>query len=192
MLAAVAALGVLTLAPAAVSALGENSSASTPSPSSGRSRPTSPAYLGRPAAPEDARAAVPFPVRTIPSLGAPSAAYVRDDVAGGLVTLAFDEGRVMLAQWPADGVEARVAVVPVEGTAEDVTAGPLRALWIAGTARGTFTLVGADGAVHRELFEVSAGALLWREGGVGLLLQGAGSKARALELAADAGRSPSR
>ena len=48
-------------------------------------------------------------------------------------------------------------------------------MWIEGAARGTFTLIGADGAVHRESFEVGPGALLWSDDGMAFLLQGLGS-----------------
>ena len=87
-------------------------------------------------------------------------------------------------RWPTSS--ARAAVVPSSGTAEEVTVGGLRALWIAGTARGTFTVIGADLAVHKELFDVAAGALLWQDDGVAFLLQGAGTKEDAARLAAAA------
>jgi hypothetical protein len=54
-----------------------------------------------------------------------------------------------------------------------------RGLWLDGAARGTFTVVGAD----REAFHVGTGALLWQDDGTAYLLQGAGTKAAALELA---------
>ncbi len=78
----------------------------------------------------------------------------------------------------------RITIVPASGTTEDVTVGRLRAVWIAGTARGTISVVGADGATHRELFDVADGALLWRDGDVAFLLQGAEAKAYAEQLAA--------
>ena len=68
--------------------------------------------------------------------------------------------------------------------AEDVDVGDLPALWIEGTARGTFTLIGADGAVHRESFDVGPGVLLWGTTGMTFLLQGSGSQADAIRLAA--------
>ena len=71
----------------------------------------------------------------------------------------------------------------MRGTAEELEAGGLRLLWIAGAARGTFTLIGADGTEHREAFDVEDGALLWREGGLAFLLQGAGEKETAVRLA---------
>lgn len=83
---------------------------------------------------------------------------------------------------------ARIALVPVSGAAEDVTIGDLPALWIEGTARGTFTLIGADGEVHRESFEVGTGVLLWNDGAMTFLLQGAGSKAEAMRLSAEVDR----
>jgi hypothetical protein len=146
--------------------------------------------------PEEVRTAFPFGARTIPSLGTPHAAFKRIDIAGGMVSVTYDEGRIALTQWPADRVDARIALVPTSGTAEDVKIGRLPALWIEGTARGTFTLIGADpftligadGTVHKERFDVEKGALLWKQDGVALLLQGAGSKERATKLAAEASR----
>ena len=138
--------------------------------------------------PEAVRKAFPFGARMIPSLGPPHAAFMRIDIAGGMVSVTYDEGRIVLTQWPADRVDARIALVPTSGTAEDVKIGRLPALWIEGTARGTFTLIGADGTVHKERFDVDAGALLWKQDGVALLLQGAGSKERATKLAAEASR----
>jgi alkanesulfonate monooxygenase SsuD/methylene tetrahydromethanopterin reductase-like flavin-dependent oxidoreductase (luciferase family) len=61
-------------------------------------------------------------------------------------------------------------------------------LTIEGTARGTFTLIGADGAVHRESFEVGTGVLLWNDDAMTFLLQGAGSKAEAMRFAAEVDR----
>jgi len=131
-----------------------------------------------------ARASVPFPVRTIPSLGAPDEARVRDDVTGGMVTVVYRSARLLLTQWPARDVNARIALVPDAGRADEVYIGGVRALWIEGAARGTFTLIGADGGVHRESFEVGPGALLWSDGGMALLLQGSGSRDDATRLAA--------
>ncbi len=169
--AVAAALAGVTVAPAAVSALGDLfrvDSVPELGPVSGVALP----YQGRRVPLNEARATVPFQVRTIPSLGTPDAAYVRDDVMGGMVTLAYDGGQTLLTQWPSSDVQARVAIVPAYGTAEEVTVGRVRGLWIAGSARGTFTLVGADGTVHRELFDVAAGALLWRDDGLAFLLPG--------------------
>jgi hypothetical protein len=178
---ALAVLVALALAPAAVSGLRDLLFGVDRVPELGPvPYGVAPPFLGRPVPAEAARETVAFPLRT---LGPPEAAYVRDDIAGGMVTLVYDGGRTVLTQWPADRVDARIVVVPVGGTAEEVTAGSIRGLWIAGTARGTFTLVGADGAVHRELFDVDAGALLWKDGAAALLLQGARSRHEALELA---------
>lgn len=141
-----------------------------------------PPFLGRQVPPTAIRLAAPFRVRTISSLGRPDAAYVRDDIAGGMVTVAH--GQTLLTQWRATDVDARIAVVPASGRADDANVGRVRALWIEGTARGTFTLVGADGAVHRERFDVSPGVLLWKDGGMAFLLQGAGTKLNATRLAA--------
>ena len=123
----------------------------------------------------------------IAALGEPEAVYVRDDVGGGMVTVAYGGERILLTQWSVPDVEANVAVVTGRAAAEEVTAGRLHALWTAGAARGTFTVVGADGADHRETFGVSDGALLWQENGVGFLLRGAETKENAAELAASVG-----
>jgi hypothetical protein len=102
---------------------------------------------------------------------------------GGMVTLVY--GRTLLTQWRSADLDARITLVPREGEAEDVAIGGAPALWIEGAARGTFTLTGADGTIHREAFEVGPGVLLWRDRGHELLLQGAPSKEEALRLAAD-------
>ena len=184
-LAVAAALLGVAAAPAAVSALRELFSVE-PVPELGPV-PTgvAPPYGGRLTSLDEARITVPFRLRTIPSLGTPDAAYVRDDIVGGMVTLAY--GSTLLTQWRADDVHAHVAFVPAAGTADDVTIGSRRAVWVAGAARGTLTLVGADGAVHRELVDVAAGTLFWEDGPVVLLLQGVGSKDDAIRLAAHVG-----
>jgi hypothetical protein len=179
--AAVAALVGVTAAPGAFSALRDLFTVESVPELGAVPQGVAPSFLGRPVAADAAHAAVPFRVRTIPSLGAPDTAYVRDDVVGGMVTLAY--GSIRLTQWRPADVHAGAAFVPATGTADDVMVGSLPVLWIAGTARGTFTLVGADGAVHRELFDVAEGALLWEQDGVALLLQGAGTRAEALRLA---------
>jgi len=143
-----------------------------------------PPFAGRSISIDALEASAPFRVRTIPSLGAPDGARVRDDVTGGMVTLVYGGGR-SLTQWRTTDVSARVAVVPVDGRAEEVTVGTLPALWIEGAARGTFTLVGADGAIHRESFEVSLGVLLWMQDGMTFFLQGAGPQDAAIRFAED-------
>ena len=105
-----------------------------------------PPFAGRSVPVDAVQASVPFRVRMIPSLGAPDEARVRDDITGGMVTIAYEGGRILLTQWRTTDVHARIALVPVSGAAEDVAVGDLPALWIEGTARGTFTLIGADGA----------------------------------------------
>ena len=143
-----------------------------------------PPFAGRSVPVDAVQASAPFRVRTIPSLGAPDDAHVRDDVAGGMVTIAY-EGAILLTQWRTSDVQARIALVPVSGAAEDVTVGALPALWVEGAARGTLTLTGADATIHRESFDVGAGALLWRYDGMTFLLQGAGSKGAATRLAGE-------
>ena len=125
----------------------------------------------------------PFPVSTIPSLGTPDVAHMREDIAGGMTTIGYRNGP-LLTQWRTTDVAVRIALAPVDGKAEDVAIGRVPGLWLEGTARGTFTLVGADGTVHRERFEVGSGALLWRRGAMTFLLQRVADKDDAVELAA--------
>jgi hypothetical protein len=147
-----------------------------------------PPFAGRSVPVDAVQASAPFRVRTIASLGAPDDAHVRDDVAGGIVSLGYRDGAILLTQWRTSDVHARIALVPVSGAAEDVTVGDLPALWVEGAARGTLTLTGADAATHRESFDVGAGALLWRVDGLTFLLQGAGSKGDAVRLAGEVDR----
>jgi len=186
--ALVAALGLLAVAaaPTAVSALRhlfdvEEVTQLGPIPAG-----VAPPFEGRLVQVDEVQAAAPFPVRRLASLGAPDTAHVRDDIAGGMVSLGYDGGRIVLTQWRVTDVHAGIALVPVSGTAEDVTVGDTSGLWLEGAARGTFTLVGADGTIHREAFEVSPGALLWTRGGMAFLLQGAGSRDAAVRLGAGA------
>jgi hypothetical protein len=102
-----------------------------------------------------------------------------------MATVAYRDGRILLTQWPAARVDARIAIVPASGRATEAEVGRLPALWIEGTARGTFTLIGADGGVHRERFDVGAGVLLWKADGMAFLLQGSDSRHDATRLAAE-------
>lgn len=182
-LAAVAALAGLTVAPAAISALGDLFDVESV-PELGSVAPNvAPAFLGRQTTLDAAQATVPFRIRTIPSLGTPDQIYARDDIEGGTVMVAYDG--MLLTQWPATDVHPRITVVPDSGTAENVTVGQRPALWVAGAARGTITVIGADGTVHHELFDVAAGALLWQSDTITFLLQGTGTKEQALRLAAE-------
>jgi hypothetical protein len=83
----------------------------------------------------DALDKMPFAVRKLPPPSGPTAAYVRDDIAGGMVTLVYGDGR-LLTEWPDKRVDARITIVPTSGKAEDVKIGSLPGLWIEGTARG--------------------------------------------------------
>ncbi len=188
-LACVAVAAGVVAAPAAVSAIGDLFDVDEV-PAIGALDPgVAPSYAGRSVPFEVARVDAPFHVRTIRSLGAPDDSRVRDDIVGGMVTLVYHrDTRILLTQWRTADVAARVAVVPADGKAEEVTVGGLPALWIEGAARGTFTLVGADGAVHRESFEVGSGTILWKRGGMSFLLQGAASRDDAIRLAADVDR----
>ena len=124
-----------------------------------------PAFGGRQVQLTEAQRTVAFRIRTIASLGVPEAVYVRDDIVGGMVTVAYHDGRTRLTQWALADVSAGATVVPSSGAAEEVELAGRRALWIEGTARGTFTVTGADRAIHHELFDVAAGALLWQDDG---------------------------
>jgi hypothetical protein len=103
-----------------------------------------------------------------------------------MVTLVYRS--ILLTQWRTSDVSARIALVPAAGRADEVDVEGRRGLWIEGAARGTFTLIGADGAVHRESFEVGPGVLLWEKDGMTFLLQGSASKVDASRLAADVRR----
>jgi hypothetical protein len=187
-LVCIVALAAVAGAPAAISALQQLFDVDEV-PELGPLAPgVAPPYAGRLVPVDAVQASVPFRVRMISSLGTPNSAHVRDDIAGGMATIAYRDGRILLTQWRTTDVQARIAIAPVDGSAEEVTAGGLPALWIEGTARGTFTLVGADGAVHRESFDVGAGVLLWKQFGMTLLLQGAGSRVEAIKLAAEVDR----
>ena len=137
-----------------------------------------PPLLGEAFPREGAQRFVDFRIRTISVLGEPRRFHARNDLVGGMVSVSY-AGGIVLSQWSARDVAATVEVVPANGVAEDVGS----AVWIAGEARGTFAVTGADGARHREEFVVQSGALVWEHAGVGFLLQGAGSKADAVRLA---------
>jgi hypothetical protein len=189
LLACAVALVAVAAAPAAVSAL-RAAFEVVEVPTLGPLEPgVAPAFDGRSVPLSVAQASSSFGVRVIPSLGTPDEARVRDDIAGGMVTIVYGSRGILLTQWRSTDVNARISLVPTAGRAEDVDVGGRQALWIEGTARGTFTLTGADGGIHRESFEVSPGALLWRSNGMSYLLQGAGSESDATGLAADL-RSP--
>jgi hypothetical protein len=179
-LVALAAVAAVVAAPAAVSALGDLFRVETVPELGPRPANVTAPFEGR----RGSTAEVPFMVQSIERLGAPDV-FVRDDIQGGMVSLHY-RGGVVLSEWPADALEARTTIVPVQGTAEEVDVGSRRGLWVAGTARGTFVLTGADGAIHREEFEVAGGALLWEKDGIALLLQGVPDRETAADLAATA------
>jgi hypothetical protein len=179
--AVLAAVAAVVVAPAAVPALGDLFRVETVPELGPRPADVTAPFEGR----RGSVAEVPFSVRTIAELGAPDV-FVRDDIQGGMVALHYPGG-IVLTEWPADALEARTAIVPVQGTAEEVGVGSRRGLWVAGTARGTFVLTGADGTTHREEFDVTGGALLWEQDGTALLLQGVPDRESAARLAAAAG-----
>ena len=107
-----------------------------------------------------------------------------------MVTIAYGGGRVLLTQWRTALTCTRASrSFPCQrhrgGRPRSETCRPSGS---EGSARGTFTLIGADGAVHRESFDVAAGVLLWKEDEMTFLLQGAGSSLEATSLAAEVGR----
>jgi hypothetical protein len=181
--AAALALAGVAVAPAAVSTLRglfEVEKVDQLGPAPG----VTPPFEGRRVPVEALQDEMPWRVRLISSRGTPDDAYVRDDITGGMATVVY--GRTVLTQWRSVDVTARIEMVPGHGAAEDVTVGSERlpALWTEGAARGTFTLIGADGTVHRERFEVGPGALLWKDDGMSFLLQNAGEEQAATQLAA--------
>jgi hypothetical protein len=125
---------------------------------------------------------VAFDVHEIGALGEPARFYGRIDVLGGMVSVVYPGG-IVLTQWAAGDVAVRVEVVEARAVAEDVAVGPLPGVWVAGEARGTFAVTGADGERHYERFRVTDGALTWEAAGVGFLLSGARSKEEARRLA---------
>ena len=175
-------------APAAVSAIGDLFDVDEVTAIGPLEYGVAPPYAGRSVTLDVARVDSPFHIRTISSLGAPHDVRVRDDIAGGMVTLAYEHGWIVLTQWRTADVAARIAVVPLDGTADTVAAAGVQGLWTEGASRGTFSLVGADGTVHRESFDVGSGALLWKRDGMTYLLQGAGTRDAAVRLAADVDR----
>jgi hypothetical protein len=182
--ACIAALVLASAAPAAVSALRGLFEVDVVSELGPLEHGVAPPFAGRSIPPDTVADWAPFGVWTIAALGAPSDARVRDDIAGGMVTLVYGEGPILLTQWRTADVDARVAVVPVDGAAVDVDVRGLAGLWLEGAARGTFALTGADGMEHRESFEVAEGALLWERDGLAFLLSRAPSSAEAVRLAA--------
>ncbi len=122
-LAAVAALAAVTAAPAAISALRDLFEVElvpelqAEVPGTARGGP----FLGEPVPRDVAATVVPFGIRTIAAFGAPDAYYGREDIRGGMVIVAYDGTRILLAQWRPADVNTRVSVVPVSGTADDVT-----------------------------------------------------------------------
>jgi hypothetical protein len=187
-IACVVALLCAIAAPAAVSAFKALFDVDRVPALSPREPGVAPPFAGRSVPVDTLRFSVPFPVRMISSLGTPDEARVRDDIAGGMSTVVYDDEGLLLSQWRTRDIRPRIALVPNAGHAEDVKVGPRPGLWIEGSALGTFTLTGADGTIHRERFEVSSGALLWQADGLTFLLQGADSKPVAIGLAADIGR----
>jgi hypothetical protein len=139
LLCVVAVAGV-TAAPAAVSALRHLFDVDQVQELGPLAPGVAPPFAGRSIPVHAVQASAPFRVRMISALGTPDDARVRDDIKGGMVTVAYGGGRILLTQWRTADVHARIALVPFGGAAEDVTAGEVPALWIAGTARGTFTL----------------------------------------------------
>jgi hypothetical protein len=182
LVAAAVALVAVASAPAAISAFGRLLDVVTVEELGPVAPDVAPAYLGERAPISEAQALLPFRIRTLGDLAAPDWVYVRNDFSGGMAIVPY--GRVLLTQWPLDDVDARVDVAP-GGTAEEVTVGRLRAVWFAGAARGTLTVLGADGRTHYEAFHVADGALFWEADGMAFLLHGAASKAEAARLAAN-------
>jgi hypothetical protein len=187
LLGCVIALVGVAAAAAAVPALRDLFDVDEVSEIGGLAPGVAPPYAGVPVPVDAAQEAVPFTVRRVASLGAPDEARVRYDITGGMVTFVYDEGRVLFTQWRTSDVQSRIAVVPGRGRTEEVTVDGNPGLWIEGTARGTFTLTGADGGIHHESFEVSGGVLMWRDAGMTFLLQGAGDMASAVRLSSGVG-----
>ena len=143
-----------------------------------------PPFAGRSVPVDTVHVFAPFRVRTISSLGAPDDARVRDDITGGMVTLVYGGGSLALTQWRTSDVQRahRARSRPRRRRGRHDRR-PACALDRRVPRAARFTLIGADGAVHRESFDVGNGVLLWKDAGMTFLLQGAGSQADAIRIA---------
>lgn len=145
-----------------------------------------PPFFGEPVTLETARRTTSFPVRVPEELGEPDAVYVRDDVAGGMVTLVWGEGpryRAALSTWYGRSTELTIDKVVGPGTtAERLGVGSGRGVWIEGRPH-TVSFVGIDGEYRLEQVHLAGNVLLWERGPLSLRLEADVSRAEALAIA---------
>lgn len=145
-----------------------------------------PPFFGVPVTLAAARRTTSFPVRVPEELGEPDAVYVRDDVAGGLVTLVWGAGpryRAALSSWYGRSTEFTIEKVVGPGTtAERLGVGGGRGIWIEGQPH-TVSFVGIDGRYRLEQIHLAGNVLLWERGPLSLRLEADVSRADALAIA---------
>jgi len=134
-------------------------------------------------------------VPTDPSLGQPDEVYLNDTVPGGEVSLVY-QARPGLAT--ASKTDVAILVMEIEGatnknffgkmigpgtTLTEVTVNGGPGYWIQGSPH-VFFFTDAQGAVHDEDMRLATNTLLWQQGDRTLRIEGAATKAQALQIAA--------
>jgi RNA polymerase sigma-70 factor (ECF subfamily) len=110
-------------------------------------------------------------------------AYTRNDVQGGMVTLAYASPAVSVTEWSAAPSSAAFEVLRDGATVEEVEIGGVPGVWIEGGARATYTFIGADGQRHHEALATDRPLLLWQRDGIAFRLEGAADRDLAVTLA---------
>lgn len=116
-------------------------------------------------------------------------AYVRTDVAGGLVSLVYrNEGEgagLVITQFPTAG-EVAIKQLPEEAEFREVTlAGGRRAFWIEGTHSIAF--FGADGTLREDSARLVGNTLVWQDGGLTFRIESGLALSEVLTIAASIG-----
>jgi hypothetical protein len=131
---------------------------------------------------DDARAAVPFPIRVPALLGEPDSVRVLDSADGGplrVVSLRYDNARV-------DEIDGRISPVfekflhAADVVRTDVDGAP--AVWI--PRPHPVLYVDERGTVHEEAARLAAKTLIWEENGLTYRLEGALTRQQAETIAA--------
>jgi hypothetical protein len=107
--------------------------------------------------------------------------YVRNDVVGGMVTFVLADDVTLTEWW--SGTGAAAFDVLGDGGLREIDVGGEDGVWIDGTARATYTYIGADKQRHFEALEPRGTLLLWQRGRVAFRLEGAPSLDDALRIA---------
>ncbi|MFV2102907.1 hypothetical protein [Micromonospora sp. LOL_024] len=158
----------------------------TISTSSGPDRPTgspSPLPAQRPAALEEARRLVRFPIRTPTALGPPEQVLVADPDGTGshrVATLLYRGGALRLDAF--DGRLDPVFFKQASGPATEWTqVGGAQAIWVGGPH--ALSYVDRNGTVRQESARLAAATLIWEDAGVTHRLEGSLTRAEAVEIA---------